>query len=125
MPDILKSKTHFELLTEELRSAVQLLAVIRRAREADEWLDAEVFAEILVVGMRRAGVSASDLANAEKVSRSAVSKWVNREAIPAVPTRKTILSWIKDTLEARKEALQSKIEELYPRGFVSEREEVG
>lgn len=100
-----------EMLRDEQRAVAQLLGALERAKTSGAWNQPEVFADILIVGMRRAGVSAADLSKAEDVSRSAVSKWVNREATPPRPTRKTVLLWLEQTLKNRAEELGIEIAE--------------
>lgn len=77
------------------------LGAIKRARDADQWLQDDVFVEILSVGMRLAALTAADLSRDESISRSAVSKWISHTAVPAVPTRKTVVLWIEENLRER------------------------
>ena len=93
----------------ELHHIVELLAAINRARRAENWLEAKVFAEILAVGMRLADVVASDLAREEGISRSAVSKWLKQSAVPSIPTRKTVVLWLQEKLLTRERNLNEEL----------------
>jgi len=95
--------------TTELHYIEELLAAISRARRANDWLEADVFAEILAVGMRLADAVASDLAKDEGISRSAISKWLKQSAVPSVPTRKTVVLWLQEKLHARERVLKDEL----------------
>lgn len=105
-------KTRLEILEREKNSVVQLLRTIERAQKDETWLDPEVFSPFLTIGLRYAGVTPADLANSEKIGRSAVSKWKSGDAVPTQPTRKTVLLWIVSALESRKGRIEAEIEEI-------------
>jgi len=104
-----KITTLQSIKTAELHSIDELLGAIERARVAGDWLDEEVFAEILSVGMRLVARPASALASEVGVSKSAVSKWLNRTAVPSEPARRTVVLWLEEHLVARQAKLDAQI----------------
>ena len=101
MVDSLKKK--------EISFIEEFLEAINRAREKDQWLQDDVFVEILSVGMRFAALTAADLSRDESISRSAVSKWINHTSVPAFPTRKTVVLWIEKNLKERVNTLRGQV----------------
>jgi hypothetical protein len=105
-------QTRLEILEREKNAIVQLLRTIERAQRDETWLDPELFSPFLTIGLRYAGVTPADLANSEKIGRSAVSKWKSGDATPTQPTRKTVLLWIISALENRKDEIVAEIDKI-------------
>ncbi|MGF0540735.1 helix-turn-helix domain-containing protein [Agrobacterium sp. ES01] len=67
--------------------------------------DLKNFAEVLNWSFSKFGLAASELAEDEKISKAAISKWVNGHALPSAPTRKTVINWIKGKLQEQRDGL--------------------
>lgn len=70
------------------------LGSLERADRAGKLDDQENFASALQFALTRFGFQAQDLANDEKISKAAISKWMHMQARPTAPTRKTVINWI-------------------------------
>ncbi len=81
-----------EVLRQEHRK--ELSAVI----EMLDLSDKDQFRGMMVAAFRWYGLSAIQLAEDEDISQAAISKWVNGQATPPRPARKTVRNWIMGQL---------------------------
>jgi hypothetical protein len=83
-------------MTVAYREAVAgFLHALEVTEKAGQLNDETVFAPVLTESLSLFGLTASELAEAENISKAAISKWINGHAIPPPPTRKTVFNWIK------------------------------
>jgi len=80
---------------------------IEAAEKTNKLDEVQNFAEVLNWSFTKFGLAASELAEDEKISKAAISKWVNGHALPSAPTRKTVINWIKSKLQAQLDSLHA------------------
>ncbi|WFU80867.1 hypothetical protein QA645_41750 [Bradyrhizobium sp. CIAT3101] len=71
------------------------IGALERADTAGRFDDPSNFASMLELSLTRYGLSATALAEDEKISKGAISKWMHGQAVPSSPARKTVVGWIK------------------------------
>jgi hypothetical protein len=71
------------------------IGALERADAAGKFDDPSNFASMLQLSLTRYGLSATELAEEEKISKGAISKWMHGQAVPSSPARKTVVGWIK------------------------------
>ena len=71
------------------------IGALERADKAGQFDEPSHFASMLQLSLTRYGLSATDLAEEEKISKGAISKWMHGQAVPSSPARKTVVGWIK------------------------------
>lgn len=80
---------------------------IEAAERNNQLDDLKNFAEVLNWSFSKFGLAPSELAEDEKISKAAISKWVNGLSLPSAPTRKTVINWVKSKLQAQRDALEA------------------
>lgn len=90
-----------------LNGLASFIDTIEAAEKMNKLDDPKNFAEVLTWSFSKFGLAASDLADDEKISKAAISKWVNGHAMPSAPTRKTVINWIKGKLKAQLDSIEA------------------
>jgi hypothetical protein len=79
---------------------------IEAAQEEGQLETAESFAAVLTLGLERLHITPADLSREEQISKAALSRWMRGETVPAVPTRKHVISCLKTKAEQKLEQLE-------------------
>jgi hypothetical protein len=84
-----------ELLKAYHEGLAGFIGALERADATGRFDKPSHFASMLELSLTRYGLSAAALAEDEKISKGAISKWMHGQAVPSSPARKTVVGWIK------------------------------
>ncbi len=72
----------------------QGLAAFISALERTDPKDGATFKQALTLALDRFGLTATSLAERVGHSKGTISKWMNTDAMPSLPTREIVLQWM-------------------------------